>query len=95
MFLGVFGCVWGCFRCVLTVALALTGKTQHDAAQDYRRMLDQFLEVEANCSHFRNILTKRFAFSSILTKRFAFSSILTKRFAIFTLTARNLNFELI
>ena len=26
---------------VIDVALALTGKTQHDAAQDYRRMLEQ------------------------------------------------------
>ena len=38
---------------VIDVAIALTGKSPHDAAQDYRRMLEQYPEVGANCSHFR------------------------------------------
>jgi hypothetical protein len=38
---------------VIDVAIALTGKSPHDAAQDYRRMLEQYPEVGATCSHFR------------------------------------------
>ena len=38
---------------VIDVAIALSGKSPHDAAQDYRRMLEQYPEVGANCSHFR------------------------------------------
>ena len=38
---------------VIDVAIALTGKSHHDAAQDYRRILEQFPEVGTNCSHFR------------------------------------------
>ena len=38
---------------LIDVAIALTGKSHHDAAQDYRLILEQFPEVGANCSHFR------------------------------------------
>ena len=38
---------------VIDVAIALTGKSHHDAAQDYRLILEQFPEVGTNYSHFR------------------------------------------
>ena len=36
---------------IIDVAIAVTGKTHHDAAQDYRRLLNQYPEVGTNCSH--------------------------------------------
>ena len=34
-------------------AVATTRKTHHDAAQDFRRVLDQYPKVGTNCSHFK------------------------------------------
>ena len=38
---------------IIDVAIAVTGKTHHDAAQDYRRLLNQYPEVGTNCSHLK------------------------------------------
>ncbi len=38
---------------VVDVALVIRGKTQHDAAQDVRRILEHYPDVGTNCSHFR------------------------------------------
>ena len=38
---------------IVDVAMAVTGKPQHDAAQDFRRLSTQYPEVGANCSHDR------------------------------------------
>ena len=38
---------------VIDVSIAVTGKTHHDAAQDFRRLLTQYPEVGTNCSHFK------------------------------------------
>ena len=38
---------------VIDVAIAVTGKTHHDAAQDVRRLLTQYPEVGTNCSHLK------------------------------------------
>ena len=38
---------------IVDVAMAVTGKPQHDAAQDFRRLSTQYPEVGANCSHYR------------------------------------------
>lgn len=38
---------------IIDVAIAVTGKTQHDAAQDFRRLSDQYPEVGTNCSHLK------------------------------------------
>ena len=35
---------------IIVVAIAVTGKTHHDAAQDFRRLSDQYPEVGTNCS---------------------------------------------
>ena len=38
---------------IIDVATAITGKTHHDAAQDYRRLLNQYPEVGTNCSNLK------------------------------------------
>ncbi len=38
---------------VIDVAIAITGKSHHDATQDFRRIMEQYPEVGTNCSHFR------------------------------------------
>ena len=38
---------------IIDVAIAVTGKTHHDAAQDYRRLLNQYPEVGTNRSHLK------------------------------------------
>ena len=38
---------------IIDVATAVTGKTHHDAAQDYRRLLNQYPEVGSNCSNLK------------------------------------------
>ena len=38
---------------IVDVAMAVTGKPQHDAAQDFRRLSTQYTEVGATCSHYR------------------------------------------
>ena len=38
---------------VIDVAIALTGKSHHDAAQYFRRISEQYPEVGTTCSHFR------------------------------------------
>ena len=38
---------------VIDVAIAVTGKTQHDAAQDFRRLSDQYPKVGTNCSLYK------------------------------------------
>ena len=35
---------------IIDVAIAVTGKTRHDAAQDYRRLMNQYPEVGTNCT---------------------------------------------
>ena len=37
----------------IDIAIVLTGKSHHDAAQDFRRIVEQYPEVGTNCSHFR------------------------------------------
>ena len=37
---------------VIDVAALITGKTQHHAAEDFRRLTDRFPEVDAICVHF-------------------------------------------
>ena len=38
---------------IIDVAIAVTGKTHHDAAQDYRRLLNQYPEVGTNWFHLK------------------------------------------
>ena len=38
---------------VIDAAIALTGKSHHDVAQDFRRISEQYPEVGTKCSHFR------------------------------------------
>ena len=38
---------------IIDVAIAVMGKTQHDAAQDFRRLSDQYPEVGTNCSLYK------------------------------------------
>ena len=38
---------------VIDAAIALTGKSHHDVAQDFRRVSEQYPEVGTKCSHFR------------------------------------------
>jgi hypothetical protein len=38
---------------IIDVAIAVMGKTQHDAAQDFRRLSDQYPEVGPNCSLYK------------------------------------------
>ena len=38
---------------VIDVIMAITRKTHHDAAQDFRRLSDQYPEVGTNCSHLK------------------------------------------
>ncbi len=38
---------------VVDVAIAITGKSQHDAAQDFRRISDHHPEVITNCSLYK------------------------------------------
>ena len=38
---------------IIDVMIAVSGKSHHDAAQDFRRLLTQYPEVGTNCSHFR------------------------------------------
>ena len=38
---------------IIDVAIAVTGKTHHDAAQDFRRLFNQYPEVGTNCSHLK------------------------------------------
>ena len=37
----------------IDIAIVLTGKSHHDAAQDFRRIVEQYPEVGTNFSHFR------------------------------------------
>ena len=38
---------------IIDVAIAVTGKIHHDAAQDYRRLLNQYPDVGPNCFHLK------------------------------------------
>ena len=38
---------------VIDVAIAVTRKSHHDTAQDFRRLLTQYPEVGTNCSHLK------------------------------------------
>ena len=38
---------------IIDVAIAVTGKTHHDAAQDFRRLSDQYPKVGTNCSLYK------------------------------------------
>ena len=38
---------------IIDVVIAVTGKTHHDAAQDFRRLLIQYTAVGTNCSNLK------------------------------------------
>ena len=52
---------------VIDVAALITGKTQHHAAEDFRRLTDRFPEVDVICVH--QVLVNLFAFGHMLLRR--------------------------